>query len=252
MDSIDLALTLLTIAPIFILGIWYVTIESFAGSDQLIRIRKSKNLRSSVSSFNERFITWSILTLIATLILTLTWERLRPAIFLAAMTALSLGIFQRNREKQTAKLAVSQIELELPQVIQTICLLVSAGISPTKSLEIISRGSSSMIAREFKVAIKGVAEGLSAVSSLDRLLTKTKSSGMRRFLTTLIVSIERGTPLVPVLISLARDSQAEWRTELLKRAGRAEIGLMIPVVFLLLPLSVLFALFPSILELQSL
>jgi tight adherence protein C len=38
---------------------------------------------------------------------------------------------------------------------------------------------------------------------------------------------------------------------MLRRAGKAEIALLLPVVFLLLPISVLFALFPSITQLQA-
>jgi len=37
----------------------------------------------------------------------------------------------------------------------------------------------------------------------------------------------------------------EERSQLLVAAGKAEIALMIPVVFLILPISVLFALWPS-------
>jgi tight adherence protein C len=35
------------------------------------------------------------------------------------------------------------------------------------------------------------------------------------------------------------------KSEIMDRAGKAEIGLMIPVVFLILPISILFALWPS-------
>jgi len=37
----------------------------------------------------------------------------------------------------------------------------------------------------------------------------------------------------------------------LQRAGKAEISLMIPIVFLILPISILFALFPSFEQLNS-
>ena len=42
----------------------------------------------------------------------------------------------------------------------------------------------------------------------------------------------------------------EIHTQLLKKSGRSEIALLIPVVFLILPVSILFAIWPSIYSLN--
>jgi tight adherence protein C len=64
------------------------------------------------------------------------------------------------------------------------------------------------------------------------------------------MALERGSPLIPVLSALVGDARNEEKVRLLRRVGKAEIALMVPVVFLLLPISVLFALFPSFVGLQ--
>jgi tight adherence protein C len=48
----------------------------------------------------------------------------------------------------------------------------------------------------------------------------------------------------------ARSIREKNHREMLERAGKAEIKMMLPIVFLLLPISVLFALWPSFQQLQ--
>lgn len=259
-DSIDQVLTLLTVAPLVILGAWYIAVESFAGADLPHSSRTVESLEKSnyegiakwkSAGLNVQFTFWSGAILLSSVTLLLLWEKLGAAIFPAFVAAVSLIIFRQRKDAHLQTKIAEQITLELPQVIQTICLLIAAGISPIKALQIISQGSNSNVALEFKKVLTDVSNGMSAISALDRSLTRAPNGEMRRFITSMVIAVERGSPLVPILISLVRDSQGEWRNQLLKRAGKAEIALMIPVVFLLLPLSVLFALFPSILELQG-
>ena len=51
--------------------------------------------------------------------------------------------------------------------------------------------------------------------------------------------------IAAVLQAQASDARESQRRALIERAGRNEIGMLLPVVFLILPLSVLFALFPA-------
>ena len=73
-----------------------------------------------------------------------------------------------------------------------------------------------------------------------------------RFVDGLLVAIERGTPLAEVLRAQAADVREAGKRRLLEAGGRKEIGMMIPVVFLVLPVTVLFALFPGLISIVSL
>ena len=66
------------------------------------------------------------------------------------------------------------------------------------------------------------------------------------------MAIERGTPLADVLRAQAVDVREVGKRALLEAGGRKEISMMVPVVFLILPVTVLFALFPGLLTLTSL
>ena len=67
----------------------------------------------------------------------------------------------------------------------------------------------------------------------------------------IVLGIERGSSLGPILISQVKDARLASKNLILQRAGKAEIALMIPIVFLILPISILFALFPSFEQLNS-
>jgi tight adherence protein C len=51
--------------------------------------------------------------------------------------------------------------------------------------------------------------------------------------------------LADVLVAQAMDARESSRRALIEAGGRKEIAMMVPVVFLVLPISVLFVLFPG-------
>ena len=68
----------------------------------------------------------------------------------------------------------------------------------------------------------------------------------------MVVAIERGTPLADVLRAQAADVREVGKRALLEAGGRKEISMMAPVVFLILPVTVLFAVYPGLMTLVSL
>jgi tight adherence protein C len=64
------------------------------------------------------------------------------------------------------------------------------------------------------------------------------------------IAVQRGTPLADVLRAQATDVREMGRRTLLEAGGRKEIAMLVPVVFLVLPVTVIFALFPGFYSLQ--
>ena len=81
---------------------------------------------------------------------------------------------------------------------------------------------------------------------LQELADRTRIDSLSRFVDGLIVAIERGTPLADVLRAQAVDVREAGRRQLLEAGGRKEIAMMIPVVFLVLPTTVIFAFYPAL------
>ena len=69
---------------------------------------------------------------------------------------------------------------------------------------------------------------------------------VRRFVDGVAIAVQRGTPLADVLRAQAGDARADLHRALLEIAGRKELLMLVPVVFLVLPTVVLVALYPAI------
>lgn len=85
---------------------------------------------------------------------------------------------------------------------------------------------------------------------LDKFSTRVNSQVISDFADAIILSLSRGTPISLMISEHARSIREKDHREMLERAGKAEIKMMMPIVFLLLPISVLFALWPSFQQLQ--
>lgn len=189
--------------------------------------------------------------LIAIGILFVTWRQVGTFwIYLIVVTGAYVLLQQRKAETEK-KDWQKRVDLELPGITQAITLMISAGISPVRAMQVVSGRSESLVAQELRSIVNEVMEGESAVRAIDNFARRVGSPGSRRFSNSISIAIERGTPLVPVLTALLKDAQVDSKNEMLRRAGKAEIALLLPVVFLLLPISVLFALFPSVIQLEA-
>ena len=85
---------------------------------------------------------------------------------------------------------------------------------------------------------------------MGRLRTRNDSEILSRLVDAVVAALERGSPLAGVLRDQVADSRAAARTQLLAEGGRKEVWMMVPVVFLILPLTVVFALYPGLVALQ--
>ena len=139
----------------------------------------------------------------------------------------------------------ARIRLELPPVAELVALAVAAGESPGAALERVARSCPGSLGRELGRVHAEVRAGAPLVSALRRLGTRQDIAGLRRFVAAVVVAIERGTPLAQVLRAQAVDIREEWRRELIETAAGREVAMLVPVVFLVLPVSVVFALFPG-------
>ena len=168
---------------------------------------------------------------------------------LLSIPLVALSSTERNLNKRVAKRR-REIESEFPAIVEMLTLAVGAGESPPSALKRITQRAHGHLAKDFARVVKEVESGTSFVSSLDELSKRLSSDPLRRFVDSLIISISRGTPLVETLTNSANESRNQERVRLLTAAGKAEISMMIPVVFLILPISILFALYPSLTNLN--
>jgi len=88
--------------------------------------------------------------------------------------------------------------------------------------------------------------GANLQTALQGLADRTGLMSLARFVDGIVVAVERGTPLAEVLRAQAQDVREAGRRSVMEQGGKKEIAMMIPVVFLVLPVTVLFAVYPGI------
>ena len=141
---------------------------------------------------------------------------------------------------------------EFPVVADLLALSVVAGEAPVDALARVCRLTRGEMAHDLETALAAARGGRPITRCLADLAEHTTLEPFARFLDGLVVAIERGTPLADLLRAQAVDVREAGKRALLEAGGRKEISMMMPVVFMILPVTVMFALFPGLLTLTSL
>jgi tight adherence protein C len=144
------------------------------------------------------------------------------------------------------------IEEQLPAVLDLLAFAVSAGEPVLLALRRISKSCTGPLVKELGKVVNSVSSGDGLVPALNRMSNQIESQPLTRATHSLELALERGTPLVQVLRAQAADARAHQVRMLLVLAGHKETAMMLPVVFLILPMIVAVALYPGMIALQVL
>ncbi|HEY1485228.1 MAG TPA: type II secretion system F family protein, partial [Micromonosporaceae bacterium] len=161
------------------------------------------------------------------------------------------GVLMRDRFL-TVEVARREAKMlaEFPTVADLLALAVGAGEGPVGALERITRLAHGELSRELNRALADTRSGAAIVPALEEMAARTSLPALARFVDGMAIAVERGTPLAEVLRAQATDVREEGRRALLEAGGRKEIAMLVPVVFMVLPVTVVFALFPGFFSLQ--
>ena len=143
----------------------------------------------------------------------------------------------RRREREMAE--------ELPAVADLLALAVAAGESPVAGLQRVLRVCRGALAEELGRVLASIRTGTPVPEAFDELAARTGVPVVARFCEGVAVAVDRGTPLVDVLHAQAADVRESSRRALIEAGGRKEVAMMVPVVFLIMPVTLLFAFFPA-------
>jgi len=140
----------------------------------------------------------------------------------------------------------SEINEELVNILQMLSIMISAGESPMMALRYISQRSVGYIPTLINQSFSKYESGNNLTQTLEYIAAATGSSALRRLTNSIQIAIQRGTPILDVLNNQVQSLNKQINLALLKKSGKSEITLLIPVVFLILPVSISFAILPSI------
>ena len=217
-----------------------------------VRVRLSRIGRADhYENFRIKQVAQSLLATSVGFIVVMTFTQ---SLLLAIIFSVSSGVlfyylidWQLSQEVNKYQ---KRIENEFPAVVEMLTLALSAGETPLGAITRVSTRAQGLLGDEFAVIISSVRSGTPFHIALDAFSHRIDSIVIRRFIDALITAMLRGAPLIDVLSRHASEARSLQRNSLMDKAGKAEISMMIPVVFLILPISILFALYPSMTHLN--
>ena len=171
----------------------------------------------------------------------------------AALIGLAAGVLGRDwwLSREVAQREQAMMS-EFPVVADLLALAVVAGEAPVDAIHRVCRLTGGQLATEMDSALAASRAGTPITRALSDVADRTTFEPFSRFLQGIVVAIERGTPLADVLRAQATDVREVGKRALLEASGKKEISMMAPVVFMILPITVLFALYPGLVTLISL
>lgn len=209
----------------------------------------------SVEHFRARQLTWTVLGLAAGLGLglLLAWTRSAPVLVLGMIVVLggAAGYVACDQALTwTIRRREERMIAEFPTIADLLALAVAAGEGPAAALDRVARGTTGELSRELTRVVWDVRAGAAVPDALASMSARTGCVPLSRFADAVAVALERGTPLAFVLQAQAQDVREAGRRALMESGGRREIAMLVPVVFLILPVTVMFAVFPSLAALR--
>jgi tight adherence protein C len=161
------------------------------------------------------------------------------------------GVFLRdNRLSTQVKNRERQVLTEFPTIAELLALSVAAGESPVSALDRVVKRSHGALSEDLAQVLARIRTGEPVGPAFESLAASTGLPIVARFATGITVAMERGTPLADVLHAQAADVREAGRRLLIETAARKEIAMMAPVVFFVLPVTILFAFYPGVLGLR--
>ncbi len=150
----------------------------------------------------------------------------------------------------TAHKRTQRIIAELPTIADLLALSVAAGEGARSALERVARTTSGALPYELGRALANARAGEPLSRALQEMAARTGAQPLRRFVDGIVAALDLGTPLAGVLRAQAHDARVAGREQLMEQGGKREIVMLVPVVFLILPVTIVFAIYPGLIAIR--
>lgn len=227
-------------------------------TDRLLKRLTAAGSQMSPGQFRLEQVTWGITAFVGVIVAIglATTAGIPPAPTAAAVLGLLAFVtavlardwlLGRRTIERTARLVQ-----ELPTAIDLLTLSILAGESIPAAFARVAAHMPGGIGDELRRVVADVRAGDPLVVALETFKRRIPDPAVFRLIDALIIGIEKGAPLSDVLRSQATDLREGRRRYLLELGGRREILMLVPVVFLIMPVVIVFALWPGLVTLDLL
>jgi tight adherence protein C len=140
---------------------------------------------------------------------------------------------------------------EFPSILELLSLALAAGESLPGALSRIAQRGHGELAGEWARVMRLVELGEPLGPTLRDSAGRLAVPEIEALVEHLAAALERGAPLAEVVRSHSADSRHQRLRAIVDRAGKAEVWMLVPLVMVILPTTVIFAVWPSLQTLQS-
>lgn len=225
--------------------------ERMLGGEEALRRRLSQaGMRSDPATFRGRQLAWGLAGIgagaVVLIVLALLGRLSAPTGIMPLLCgALAAAVYDAQLSAR-AKARKVRLTDELPTTLEFLALCLSAGEGFLDSLRRVASVGSGELTAELRQVVLAVGTGSPLADALGEMAGRLQLPGLSRAVDQVTAALEHGAPLAAVLHAQAGDAREDAKRTLIEQAGRKEILMLLPLVFLILPLSVLFAVYPGL------
>ena len=173
-----------------------------------------------------------------------------PALVGALLGGVGGAWLSDQRLHRAAKSRHEELLDQFPTMVELLALSLSAGQSLPHALERVTSRSQGALGREWRRVLTQVNLGAPLGSTLRQSADDMAVPEISALVDHLVFAMERGAPLAEIVRAHSNDARAERLRGIVERSGKAEIAMLVPLVLLILPITVLFAVWPGLQALQ--
>ena len=211
-------------------------LESILGGRESVR-RRLERAGSSMTTHDFRVsqIQWGLAGFGAALAIGLLGPAREPARagpwLLVSLAVCTVAILARDTVlTRQVRRREETILSEFPVVADLLALAVAAGEGPITALDRVVTSCRGALPEEFAVVLAESRTGVPVARALDAFAARSGLAVVSRFAEGFAVAIERGTPLVDVLMAQSADVREASKRALIEAGARKEIAMMVPAI----------------------
>lgn len=220
------------------------------GGAALQRRLDQAGLRTRPESFRARQLGWTVAGVavgaVLVIVLALVGRLSAPVALLPFLGGAAAAVGYDMQLTARARARRTRLSDELPTTLEFLALCLSAGEGFLDSLRRVATIGSGELTAELRLVVLAVGTGSPLADALGEMARRLQLPGLSRAVDQVVAALEHGAPLAGVLQAQAGDARDDARRALIEQAGRKEILMLLPLVFLILPMSVVFAIYPGL------
>ena len=154
--------------------------------------------------------------------------------------AIPMSLVRRRADRR-----LSEIDYELPELIDLLVVTVEAGLGFTGSLRLAAERIKGPLGEELGLTLQEQSMGLSTIEGLRHMLERCDTPSMRSFVRSVLQGEALGVSIGEIMRNLALEMRKRRRQGAEERAQKAPVKMLFPLIFLIFPAMFVVLLLPA-------